>query len=276
MSPYSTNNRIERLPTGQRGGFTLLELLMVVAIMATIGGMVFLSVSGLSDDVESEASVREMRTLHDAIKAFRRDTGYYPKQGPFALTSDGGAVDVNNSAHWPWFLESATSTQRQDWFHHPANFYQLVLAQSPLNGTGHVLETFRPQTGRGWRGPYLKDGVAVVGHAGQYDPASHAHTPADWSPTDWNGVGGTSIVQSLVYVCDAEISQTGDFPVMLRAELLKDLEDPPVPYEYFAKYGRPYFYFLSGSAAWLVGMGPDRTYQGGTAASDDVVLYIAE
>ncbi len=44
----------------------------------------------------------------------------------------------------------------------------------------------------------------------------------------------------------------------------------------YAEFGRPYLYFLAGNSTWLVGMGPDRTYQGGTAVSDDVVLYIAE
>lgn len=239
---------------------------MVVAVMASIGGLVLLAIGGLRGDVQSDVSVYEMRVLHDAIESFRRDTGYYPKQGPFALTTDGGVVDVTNAAHWPAFLASATSAERQNWFYHPANFYQLVLAQSPLNGTGHSLETFRPQAGRGWRGPYLKDGAAgtVVGDAGQYVPGSHAHTPASWSPGDWSGVGGTS-VENMIFVCDAQMGKPGDFPVRQLGEAIG-----------YAEFGRPYLYFLDGNTAWLVGMGPDRTYQGGTAVSDDVVLYIAE
>ena len=256
----------ERHPGAGRHGFTLLELLTVVAVVAVIGGLVVLALGGLRGKVQADVSGYEMRAMHDAIKAFRRDTGYYPKQGPFALTADGGQVDPTNASHWPSFLAAATSVQRTNWFLHPGNFYQLVLAQSPLNGTGHVLETFRPQTGRGWRGPYLKDGAAgtVAGDAGQYDPASHAHTPASWNPGDWNGVGGTSVA-NMIFVCDAQMGKPGDFPVRQLGEVTG-----------YAEFGRPYFYFLSGSAAWLVGMGPDRTYQGGSAASDDVVLYISE
>jgi len=258
--------RDKRRPGIRSRGFTLLELLTVVAVVAVIGGLVVLAIGGLRAKVQTDVSVYEMRSLHDAIKAFRRDTGYFPKQGPFALTTDGGLIDTTNAAHWPSFLSAASSSDRKNWFLHPGNFYQLVLAQSPLNGTGHVLETFRPQTSRGWRGPYLKDGAAgtVAGDAGQYDPASHAHTPASWNPGDWNGVGGTSVA-NMIFVCDAQMGKPGDFPVRQFGEVTG-----------YAEFGRPYFYFLSGSAVWLVGMGPDRIYQGGTVASDDVVLYIAE
>jgi prepilin-type N-terminal cleavage/methylation domain-containing protein len=259
--------RSQHIPNNRSSsGFTLLELLIVVSIIAIIGGLVIFSMGDVRQSVQQRASSYEIRTLHDAIKAFRRDTGYYPKQGPFALTIDGGEIDAANAAHWPNFLSLASTTERQDWFYHPANFYQLILPESPLQGSTHTLSNFRPSTGRGWRGPYIKDGAVrlAVGESAVFNPNTDSHTPSNWSQGSWNGVGATNAT-NIPVICDAQMGQTVLFKIRQFNELTT-----------LSEYGRPYMYFIATNSVWLVGMGPDREYQGGTSASDDLVLYLSE
>ena len=255
-------------------GFTLLEILMVVSLLAIVGGAIVYSMTGIRSKVAEDLSNAEVSTVYEAIKRFRGDTGYYPKQGPFALTSLGGEIDPEIAAHWPAFLSDKNSTQRTKWFNHPANFYQLVLSDSPLKSTGHALESFSIQTGLGWRGPYIKDGVVslVVGDAEEYDPVVDAHTPNSWLNSSWNGEG-TPLVTDLVLLCDPFIGETDNFPVRKFGDkdVVTGLHGTAFP-----GFGRPYMYFPTDSAVWIVGMGADRAYQGGIASSDDQLVYLVE
>ena len=126
---------------------------MVVSLLAIVGGAIVYSMTGIRSKVAEDLSNAEVSTVYEAIKKFRRDTGYYPKQGPFALTSFGGEIDPGNADHWPAFCRTKKFRRADQRFNHPANFYQLVLGKSPLESTGHALESFSIQTGRGWRGP---------------------------------------------------------------------------------------------------------------------------
>ena len=257
-------------------GFTLLEVLMVVSILAIVGGAIIYSMMGIRSKIAEDLSDYESSTVYKALKQFRRDTGYYPKQGPFALESPGGPgkIDPANNDHWPSFLSDKSAAERTAWFHHPANFYQLVLAESPLKSTGHALESFNIQAGRGWRGPYIKDGVVslIVGDAEEYDPVADAHTPNNWTNSSWNA-GGTPRVTDLVLLCDPFIGETSNFPVRQFGE--KD-ESTGLHGTTVGEFGRPYMYFQTNSAVWIVGMGSDRAYQGGSASSDDELVYLVE
>mgnify|MGYP001173220832 CR=1 FL=1 len=247
---------------------------MVVSILAIVGGSIIYSMLGIRSEIAEDLSDYESSTLYKALKQFRGDTGYYPKQGPFALLAQGGEIDPANSDHWPVFLSDKSSAERIAWFNHPANFYQLILPDSPLDSTGHPLESFNIQTGRGWRGPYIKEGVGsiIVGDAEEYDPVADAHTPNNWTNSSWNA-GGTPRVTDLVLLCDPFMGKTSSFPVRQFGE--KD-EATGLHGTSVGEFGRPYMYFATASAVWLVGMGPDRTYQGGKLSSDDELVYLVE
>ena len=266
-------NRLHRKPNQ---GFTLLEILMVVALLSLVGGAIIYSLGNVREKIGERLSDYESSTLYKALKRFHRDTGYYPKQGPFALESPGGPgrIDPSDTDHWPAFLADKSAAERTAWFNHPANFYQLVLAESPLKSTGHVLESFSIQTGRGWQGPYIKDGVVriIVGDAEEYDPVADAHTPNNWTNSSWNA-GGTPRVTDLVLLCDPFMGETSNFPVRQFGD--KD-EATGLHGTSVGEFGRPYLYFQSDSAVWIVGMGTDRTYQGGIASSDDELVYLVE
>ena len=251
----------------------------MVTLLSLVGAAIIYSLGNARESISEDLSKYESSTLYKALKQFRRDTGYYPKQGPFALKVPGGEgkIDPTISDHWPVFLSDKSSAERTAWFNHPANFYQLILRDSPLNSTGHSLESFNIQTGRGWRGPYIKEGVGsiIVGDAEEYDPdptEEDAHTPSSWTIGSWNGEG-SSPVTDLVLLCDAFVGETATFPVRQFGD--KDagtgLHGTSV-----GEFGRPYMYFATDSAVWIVGMGTDRTYQGGTASSDDELVYLVE
>ena len=256
-------------------GFTLLEVLMVVSLLAIVGGAIVYSMTGIRSKVAEDLSDAEVSTVYKALKQFRRDTGYYPKQGPFALLAQGGEIDPGNADHWPAFLTDKDSAERTKWFNHPANFYQLILRDSPLKSTGHALESFSIQAGRGWRGPYIKDGVVslIVGDSEEYDPVADAHTPNTWTNSSWDAVGA-SLVTDLVLLCDPFMGEISTLPVRQFGD--KDNSTGLHGTTVGDEFGRPYMYFPTDSAVWFVGMGADRAYQGGNASSDDELVYLVE
>jgi prepilin-type N-terminal cleavage/methylation domain-containing protein len=256
-------------------GFTLLEVLIVVTLLALVGGAVIYSQGNVRKELGERLSDYESSTLYKALKQFRRDTGYYPKQGPFALLAQDGSIDPGNADHWPAFLSDKDAAERTKWFNHPANFYQLILGDSPLKSTEHALESFSIQTGRGWRGPYIKDGVVriIVGDAEEYDPVADAHTPNTWTNSSWDAVG-TPLVTDLVLLCDPFMGEISTFPVRKFGD--KDNSTGLHGTTVGDEFGRPYMYFPTDSAVWFVGMGADRAYQGGNASSDDELVYLVE
>lgn len=169
------SNRQQRNPralsVGGQEGFTLLELLVVIAILA---GTAFIASGSFWHvrEKSEEALVRpEMQEIARALRQFRQDTGYFPKEGPFALdldTSIGGKVGEDGLPSQVRDLYSTNPDALRRWFYSPANFYQLLTSVSPLagGGTDHPLAEWDPEAGRGWRGPYLggfRDGYVDIG-----------------------------------------------------------------------------------------------------------------
>lgn len=246
-----------------QAGFTLIELLVVVAILvavATIGSGALFSALQTSREQLVEP---EMVRIASAIKLFKQDTGYYPKQGPFDLdtAAPAGAISL---ASLP--VEAGlTDPERTRWFYSPANFYQLTRNASPLATTGHVLEDWSPDTGRGWRGPYLKgfsDGFVDI-RAGINDGTA-AGNPGG------NPLAGDDIPDVI------GIADPFQFlPEAVGAGTLLDwAEIPrlPGPRDFEKEtWGRPYLLFGLDTQPWLVSMGADGAYGPG---GDDVVLDI--
>lgn len=229
-----------------RAGFTLLEIMTVVVLLATVTGGVLVLFGDVEDDATDQIALSEIQEIRKALWRFKKDTGWLPKQGPFDLeTQPGGAVPLSNL---PGYVPAG---QEAAWFQTPANFWQLY--ENPLAGTGHPLEQFNPNTGRGWRGPYLtRTGEGLV------DVGDNLQTDGSGNPT-------TGTVLSQVHaVADPFVAQpiNGSYLVW-RTEP----GDPPL-----SRWGRPYLLFDldDTSVARLVSMGRNRTYEGG--AGDDIVV----
>ncbi len=110
----------------QKTGFTLVELLIVVAILAAIAA-VAVSLLGGASDKAIEAVVRnDLTEIRKAIWQFRNDMG----APPHYLAELMQPPDPNDANGGWWWSEAGNP---------PSNMYR-----------------FDPAMGRGWNGPYLQ------------------------------------------------------------------------------------------------------------------------
>lgn len=75
-----------------KSGFTLIELMIVVIILASLAGMVLPRLMDRADDARSNIVVGEIAAISTALKFYRLDMGEYPtnEQGLQALMVDPG------------------------------------------------------------------------------------------------------------------------------------------------------------------------------------------
>jgi prepilin-type N-terminal cleavage/methylation domain-containing protein len=150
------------MATSPPRGFTLIELLVVCSILAALAYTAWGAYIGVEEDSEDIVARSEMLRLVNAIARFHADTGYYPGQGPFALSSS--AISEADCSTADGVLRSwadpANDADRDDWFASPANLALLLEAPTlcSKNRQAH-LARWNPETGRGWHGPYFDRGV---------------------------------------------------------------------------------------------------------------------
>lgn len=72
------NKTILGIHAGRRG-FTLVELLLVLVILATLAAIVIPKFSGRSEQAKVTAAQTQISTFGTALDAFEVDMGYYPK-----------------------------------------------------------------------------------------------------------------------------------------------------------------------------------------------------
>lgn len=77
-------------PTSGRGGFTLIEILVVVAVLAILAALVAPNVFGHLGTAKDAAARAQMEMLGAALDAYRLDNGRYPTsaQGLEALRTE--------------------------------------------------------------------------------------------------------------------------------------------------------------------------------------------
>lgn len=84
------NDRVARrrrnVPNGE-AGFTLLEVMIVLIIVAILAGLVAVNVMGRPDEAKATATRTNISTIAGALKLYRLDNGSYPttEQGLKAL-----------------------------------------------------------------------------------------------------------------------------------------------------------------------------------------------
>jgi general secretion pathway protein G len=69
-------------------GFTLVEMLLVLVILATLAAIVIPKMAGRSQQAKVTAAQSQVSSIEMALDAFEVDNGYYPKTG--------GLDDLNN------------------------------------------------------------------------------------------------------------------------------------------------------------------------------------
>ncbi len=75
----TTASRLIRQPGGARTGFTLIEMLLVLAILATLIAIVAPHLAGRSEQAKFTAAQTQIAAFESAIDAFEVDNGRYPR-----------------------------------------------------------------------------------------------------------------------------------------------------------------------------------------------------
>lgn len=94
-----------------RSGFTLIELMIVVIILAALAGMVLPRVLDRADDAKRNIAMGEIASITTALKFYKLDNGSFPTgDGQNALESAlmRGPVGSNQGGQWKGpYLEKA-------------------------------------------------------------------------------------------------------------------------------------------------------------------------
>ena len=108
--------RIEKEHENRQAGFTLIELMVVVVILALLAGLIMPRFHGQSDTAKQQAARTQMALLESALKMYKLDNGTYPstEQGLKALVEaptvgnlpknwrKGGYLDKGKVPKDPW------------------------------------------------------------------------------------------------------------------------------------------------------------------------------
>jgi len=143
-----------------QAGFTLLELLAVIALMAVVAGMAVLAYEGVQDQGRQDATRFEIAEIRNALLQFRRDSGSndLPGQGVYVCEDPANAGKINPDLVNLPSEAGTTDAAKLAWCESPANFWMLFADPS---GNG-----WNPDTHRGWNGPYLQRKSALMSYAG--------------------------------------------------------------------------------------------------------------
>jgi len=141
--------------SSRSGGFTLIEMLVVVGILGLVSGLVIVSYDKVLERGSLDYTRRQMGMVRDALLQFRRDMGYLPGEGPLVPSN----LDLSQIT----FIDGDTPTRPvpspvvgNAWAEHPCNFWMLLT--QPRDRLDVNRWMWNRDAGRGWRGPYLDSG----------------------------------------------------------------------------------------------------------------------
>lgn len=101
----------KRLRPGAQGGFTLVELLLVLVILALIGGLVLPGIIGKAESAKAKAAASQVSRLAMAVESYYLDTGNTPDSLEDLVNEPGDANGWNgpyvkpSSLKDPWGRE---------------------------------------------------------------------------------------------------------------------------------------------------------------------------
>ena len=91
-----------------RGGFTLIEIMVVIVILAMLAAIVGPKLMGRTDDAKVTDARVQIKNIETALKLYKLDTGSYPstEQGLGALVTKPTVGVIPNSYKDGGYLES--------------------------------------------------------------------------------------------------------------------------------------------------------------------------
>jgi len=91
-----------------RGGFTLIEIMVVIVILAMLAAIVGPKLMGRTDDAKVTDARVQIKNIETALKLYKLDTGSYPstEQGLAALVAKPTVGVIPNSYKEGGYLES--------------------------------------------------------------------------------------------------------------------------------------------------------------------------
>lgn len=74
----SERNEVACRGARRRGGFTLIEMMLVLAIIGMMAGVAVWSMSGTAEQSRISTTKQSMRTIESALNSYQLNTGQYP------------------------------------------------------------------------------------------------------------------------------------------------------------------------------------------------------
>lgn len=101
-------NKIYKVHNRQQGGFTLVELLLVLGILALIMGMVLPNIIGQGEKAKVKAASSQISRISMSVESFYLDTGFTPSSldelvsEPSGVNGWNGPYIKNSLLKDPW------------------------------------------------------------------------------------------------------------------------------------------------------------------------------
>jgi prepilin-type N-terminal cleavage/methylation domain-containing protein len=98
MSVSGTNEKLVKaeVTCGNRGGFTLMELLIVIAIIAVLLGLIFPVFQGVQDRARKVQAKNDLTQIVTAVNAFYTEYGRYPTDQTTDAAATYGGVGTSS------------------------------------------------------------------------------------------------------------------------------------------------------------------------------------
>lgn len=155
-----------------QAGMTLIELTVVLLVLIALAGVVVPYVGSAGDRTACQTTDATLGAVRDAIMGGGAGAGYLADMGdlPYYLEDPNGAKVRHDSLHF-LFVNSVTVIEN--------NVSKTYYPNAISSSTDSRLY-FNPNTGRGWRGPYLQGGITLNATTGEMGvPDQYPNNRAD-------------------------------------------------------------------------------------------------